>query len=298
MIDCNEKHQRLLYHSPTSRLTQNPPKDKTDIMRPTSILIIIPWLLVSASAWALPMPSLPNPCTGPSGLLAELDRPTVADSACVAQPGRAILEMGYAHLNTNDGTRQTLPQTELRFGLPHRNEFVLLPPNATYAGNENGGETDYSAVVMGLKHEWGYTRRWIYTGEVLFTAPGTRNAAGTTDGWGTAVNGIVSYSVTHSVALGLMLGVTSLYDQQGRRYTSLNPDFTATWLIDPRWQLYAEVYGQTHTGQGVGSGWDTDGGVQYLVTRRIEVDAEIGQRLSGALGGYRHYWGMGAGWEF
>ncbi len=267
-------------------------------MRPTSMLIAIPWLLFAESASAMTMSSPPDPCAGPSGLLAELDRPTVADSACVVQPGRAILEMGYAHLNTDAGTRQTLPQAELRFGLPHRNEFVFLPPNATYAGNEKGGETDYSATVMGFKHEWGYTRRWIYTGEVLFTAPGTHNVSGATDGWGTAVNGIVAYSPTPSVSLGLMLGVTNQYDLQGRRYTSLNPDFTASWLINPRLQLYAEVYGQTHTAQGAGSGWDTDGGVQYLLTRRIELDAEIGQQLSGALGGYHHYWGMGAGWEF
>ncbi|WP_298137291.1 transporter [Acidiferrobacter sp.] len=267
-------------------------------MRARMFLITIPWLLCAAPVSAMVTPSVPNPCTGPSGLLAELDRPTVADSACVAEPGRAIVEMGYAHLNTNAGTRQNLPQAELRFGLPRGNEFVFLPPNATYAGNEEGGETDYSATVMGLKHEWGYTRRWIYTGEVLFTAPGTRNADGTTDGWGTAINGIVGYSLTSRVAFGLMLGVTSLYDEAGRRYTSVNPDFTATWLVDPRWQLYAEFYGQTHTAQGAGSGWDTDGGVQYLVTRDIEVDAEIGQRLYGALGGYRHYWGVGAGWEF
>ncbi len=268
-------------------------------MRSTPTLAMILWLAPAVvAAHASVTSAIPNPCGGASGLLAELDRPTVGDSACVAAPGRAIVELGYAHLNTNVGTRQTLPQTETRFGLPRRNEFVLLPPDAIYATNEHGTETDYSAAVIGLKHEWGYSRRWIYTGEVLFTAPGTYNANGAVDGWGSAVNGIMGYNLTTNVALGLMLGVTSLYDQQGRRYTSVNPDFTATWLIDPRWQLYGEIYGQTHTAAGQGSGWDSDGGVQYLVTRHVEVDAEIGQRLSGALGGYRNYWGLGAGWEF
>ncbi|MHB1321048.1 MAG: hypothetical protein ACYCY0_05740, partial [Acidithiobacillus ferrivorans] len=34
-----------------------------------------------------------NPCTGPSALLALLDRPTVSDSACVVQYGKAVLEL-------------------------------------------------------------------------------------------------------------------------------------------------------------------------------------------------------------
>ncbi len=41
----------------------------------------------------------PNPCTGPSALLALLDRPTVSDSACVVQYGQAVLELGYQHAN-------------------------------------------------------------------------------------------------------------------------------------------------------------------------------------------------------
>ncbi len=269
-------------------------------MRFTPIILMGLGLLSLTAAAQATLSALPptNPCTGPSGLLAELDRPTVADSACVVPKGRAIIEMGYAHENTAAGTRQTFPQAELRFGLPDANEFVLLPPNATYAANEHGGETDASATVMGLKHEWGYTRRWIYTGEALVTVPGGPNSRGGSNGWGLAVNGIVGYTVTRAFSLGLMLGITHLYDNTGRRYTSINPDLTATWLIDPRWQAYIEVVEQSHTGYGQGSGSDSDAGIQYLISRRIEVDAEIGQRLSGALGGYRHYWGVGAGWEF
>ncbi|MHB8254500.1 MAG: transporter [Acidiferrobacter sp.] len=264
---------------------------------PLIALLLLPAIAQARLQSALPFPP-PDPCAGPSGLLAELDRPTVGDSACVVKPGHAIVELGYASAHSNQGTVENGPQAELRFGLPRHNEFVLLPPNATHMENSRIGGTSYSATTMGLKHEWGYTRHWIYTGEILFTTPSTGNIPGNSDGWGEAVNGIVGYSVTSRIAVGLMLGATSLYDQNGRRYTSINPDFTATWPFDPRWQLYGEIYGQTHTSYGAGSGWDSDGGVQYLLTRHIEVDAEVGQRLTGALGGYRNYWGFGAGWEF
>ena len=266
--------------------------------RPLIITLLILPTLAAARLQPIPLSSLPDPCAGPSGLLAELDRPTVADSACVAKPGRVITEFGYAHAHSQQGAVENAPQAELRFGLPHNNEFVLLPPNATYAKVVGMGNTNYSATTLGLKHEWGYTQRWIYAGEILFTTPSAGTASPTASGWGEAVNGIVGYSITSRVGVGLMLGATTLYNQNGQRYTSINPDFTATWLLNPRWQLYGEIYGQTHTNSGAGSGWNSDGGVQYLLTRHLEVDAEIGQRLTGALGGYRNYWGVGAGWEF
>lgn len=242
--------------------------------------------------------SIPDPCAGPSGLLAELDRPTVADSVCVAKPGRVIVEGGYAHSNTSTGTSENAPQAEIRFGLAHGNEFVLVPPNVTFRPNAATGRTAYGSTTIGLKHEWPYTRHWIYAGEVLLTTPSPGETSASSIGWGEAVNGIVGYNITSHVGLGLMLGATAQYNQYGQRYTSINPDFTITWLLSSRWQLYGEIYGQTHTGYDQGSGWDSDGGVQYLVTRHLEVDAELGQRLTGALGGYRHYWGLGAGWEF
>ncbi|MHB1515784.1 MAG: hypothetical protein ACYCVY_08765, partial [Acidiferrobacteraceae bacterium] len=37
-----------------------------------------------------------NPCTGPSALLALLDRPTVGDSSCVVPDGKTVLEAGIA----------------------------------------------------------------------------------------------------------------------------------------------------------------------------------------------------------
>lgn len=262
-----------------------------------TILLICP-LLVRADLAPPTSQASQNPCGGPGSLLAELDRPTVGDSACVVPQSRAIVEFGFADAQGSTGTTQNGPQAELRFGLPGDNEFVLMPPNVTFAQGSLGGTPRYSPTVMGVKHEWGYTRQWIYTGEVLLTMPATGYTPGTQGGLGAAANGIVGWNITHAIALGLMLGVTSFDDANQRRFTSINPDFTATWLLDPRLQLYGEIYGQTHTSYHQGPGWDSDGGIQYLLTRHVEVDAEIGQRISGALGGYRHYWGIGAGWEF
>lgn len=76
---------------------------------------------------------------------------------------------------------------------------------------------------------------------------------------------------------------------------SFNQFSTATWNPVKQLQLYGEVYGQTKTAPSDGAGYNFDGGLQYLVTRWLEVDLEAGVRLIGNLGGFTHYYGVGIG---
>lgn len=244
-----------------------------------------------------------DPCGGSGVLFALIDRPTVGDSPCVVKADQVLLEAGAARYVPNSASGFSLgyPQLELRFGLPADNEFVWLPPNVNRVrtklpGGANQTSSGASASVIGLKHEFGYRGRWLWAGETLITLPsGSPDFGSSATGY--AVNGIVGYDLTEDFALTLMLGVTHLAApanlQSGAYYWSLNPDLVATWQIADQWQLYAEVYGQGHTGPGQGAGYNADGGIQYLLTAHVELDAEIGQRLSGNLGGWSHYVGTG-----
>ncbi|MBU2724881.1 transporter, partial [Acidithiobacillus ferridurans] len=246
--------------------------------------------------------AIQNPCTGPSALLALLDRPTVSDSACVVQDGQAVLEAGYQHANltgAGGGTADNFPEAELRFGLPGNNEFVLLPPNDNVQRTPSDSTyfQGFSATTVGIKHELGYTKHWLGAVESLFTLPSGSPAFGSR-GTGVAFNGIVTYAPSDDTGISLQLGVTSQTNPAlagGGRFTSINPDITFTW--SPLWnlQFYGEAYGQSRTGPGLGSGFDADGGVQYLLTPYCEVDLEEGARLSGNLGGFTHYFGAGMG---
>ena len=247
--------------------------------------------------------AIQDPCDGRSALLAILDRPTVSDSACVVQYGQAVLEAGYEHadLRGGGGTADNFPEAELRFGLPGNNEFVLLPPNDNLQRVPGSPHLHgFSATAVGIKHELGYTRHWLGAVEGLFTLPSGSPAFGS-QGLGVAVNGIVTYAPSDDTGISLQLGVASQTNPMlagGGRYTSVNPDISFTW--QPWWNLhfYGEVFGQSRTGPGLGSGFDADGGVQYLLTPSWEVDLEEGVRLSGNLGGYTHYAGAGMGFLF
>lgn len=238
-----------------------------------------------------------DPC---QSLLAILDRPTAAYSACVIKPQELLAEYGYQYsvLTDNLGNSNFFPLLALRIGLPYSTELALYPPSyATQTPNNSDSYSGYSSTGFGLKHEFGYTENWIYTAQVIVAFPSGSSTFGS-NGWGGTFNAIVGYSFTPSVASSIMLGVSSdtmpsAYG--GERYNSFNPVFVLTWLVAKPLQLYAELYAQSSTGFDQGWGCNGDVGIQVLLNKRIEFDLSAGTRLSGALEALSYYWGVGGG---
>ncbi|MDA8363839.1 MAG: hypothetical protein M0Z84_08505 [Gammaproteobacteria bacterium] len=268
------------------------------------MILAVNGLLLAGSRAVLAQTSalVTDPCAGRSALLALLDRPTVSDSACVVPSGRVVAEAGYQYsaLTAPGGSSDNLPELELRFGLPGRNEFVLLPPNFNRQYGASGALSGWSATTLGIKHELGYTAHWLGAVEGLVT-PSSGSAAYGSARTGAAVNGIIAYAPSATTGISLQVGMSSQTEPSlagGARYTSFNPLLTFTWDPYWNWQYYLEVFGQSHIGPGQGSGYDADGGLQYLVTPTVELDVEEGVRLHGQLGGFNHYTGVGFGLLF
>lgn len=235
-----------------------------------------------------------DPCAGSTALLALIDRPTVADSACVVPYNRAVLELGsqYEQLNPS-GQQYNFPEAEYRVGLPFHTEFVFLPPN--YIRQMHPSLSGYSAATVGIKHELGYNEHWLASVESLFTIPSGSDNFGT-QAVEEAVSGIVTYTVTPAVSFSLMLGTSSETESKnngGGHFTSVNPDLVFTWLPKAKLALYGEIYGQSKTAPDQGSGYNWDSGIIYLVRQNLAWDLEYGQRLSGNLDGFEHYLGTG-----
>lgn len=250
-----------------------------------------------------------SPCSGPSGLLGLLDRPTVGDSSCVVPVGMTVLEAGAAFgdlYGGSGGVIDTAPYLELRWGLPGNSELVWLPPNFQYQRSDAARglpprtTRGFGPTTLGIKHEIGYNTHWQWTAEALATLPSGDSRFGS-HGIGGAVNGVISYSSNGPFGASLMLGVTSQTEPTaagGQRYQSINPDLVATWQSTQKLQFYAEIYGQSHEGYRQGWGSDADGGVQYLLNPDFEVDLEAGVRIQGNLGGFSRYVGAGLGLMF
>ncbi len=252
------------------------------------LLLLLPTVL-----WA------DDPC---ASLLAVLNRPTVADSVCAVKPDQVILEAGvqYQTLYPGEGTAINLPELQTRFGLPAGNEITVLLPLYVIQYGLDEPVQGVGATSLGFKHQFPVRGQWIWAAEGLVTLPSGSEALGS-DGTGAAVNGIVNYTFNSALSLAFMLGVTTATTSSsagGERYTSVNPDLVFTWQINDVFQWYAEAYGQSKTGPHQTDGYNADTGFQYLPLEFLELDIEYGQRISGELGGFQRYIGVGGGIRF
>jgi hypothetical protein len=258
------------------------------------LLLLIPGLSIASE------PTEADPC---ANLLAALNRPTNGDSVCVVKSGKIILEGGFQYqaLYPGEGHATTYPNSQVRFGLPSSNEIsILLPSFIRQYGTETGTNSGLTAPTAGLKHQFPNIDNWSMAAEGLFTLP-TGSAEFGSKSLGFTAAGIVSYDITDTVSTTLMLSYstqTTSSSEGGNRFNSINPDFVFTWECRDDIQLYAEVYAQTKTGYDQSDGYNADTGIQYLVTKNIELDIEYGQRLGGQLDEFAHYVGAGGGLRF
>ena len=232
-----------------------------------------------------------NPCADRTNLFAVVDRPTVGDSACVVANKNSIIELGYQYQNLQGGGYQyNAPQLEYRLGLINNYEAVFILPNYIHQTLTSG----FSTTTLGIKHQALAQKNWVLSFEGLLTPPSGSSAFGSNN-LGATFNGIFSYNFTDALNLTAMGGISSQNESTfsgGQRYFSVNPDLVLSWNKD-KISIYGELYGQSRTEFKEGSGFNADTGILYLLKKNISIDLEIGQHLSGSLGGYNHYIGTG-----
>jgi hypothetical protein len=234
-------------------------------------------------------------CSGPTAMLSIIDRPTVGDSACTVANKKGIIELGIQSqkIYPGRGYQYNLPDAEVRIGLPQQNEFVFVLPN--YIHQSVAPHSGYTASVIGIKHRVSSTKTLQTAVESLVTLPTGSSNFGS-KGFGVALSGIASYNATPALNVTFMLGVSTQAQPSnmgGQYSTSINPDAVITYSINDKTDIYLETYGQSKTGPGQGSGFNSDAGIIYLLLPNMTVDAELGQRISGTAGGFSHYIGTG-----
>ncbi len=268
-------------------LARLPPQGEGDAKRKLFLFFL---LMAANSSFAIPTS---DPCA--TGVLALLNRPSITGSACVIPKQKIMIEGGYQYFNLPGGAQgYSTPQAEIRFGLPGENELLIAAP--TFFHETKIPRAGWSAPIVSLKHELGYNTHWLGAVEGLVTIPSGSEHYGS-KAWAGAVNGIATYTFNPALSITGTLGVMSQsvqYIKNGQRFKSINPDVIATWQFDSQWMVFGELYAQTRTGPGEGLGLLTDAGFYYLLTPRVSLDAELGQRITGQWG-FISYAGAGIG---
>ncbi|PJD93063.1 MAG: hypothetical protein CK424_03420 [Legionella sp.] len=225
-----------------------------------------------------------------------INRPSNIDSPCTIPSSQLMIEGGYQHrtLVGDQGSAANLfPSIELRFGLPKATEFFTYLPSVIDSPLDvNQGVT---GTTLGLKHEFFFTESFVATMLAeLYPSSGSYYVG--VQSPGTKVSLLIEKNVTSIVSVTGMLSF--LYQgqsgsQQDVQYTALMPDVLISVALNPSVMLFTEVYGQTKVSPTLGSGFNVDGGLLFLVAENATIDVEASHRLSGYLGGFNAYVGIG-----
>lgn len=235
-----------------------------------------------------------SPC---NGLLSLVNRPSFADSACVVPMDHAVFEMGAQFLSLNEGYGLNIPSLQARFGLPGNNEAFFFVP--TFLRVTEPVMSGFGPAAFGMKHELAHSKSWVASLEgIVITPSGSGNFG--SDGYGGIINGIYSYNITSKLNILIQLGGSTLTTSRnagGKRFNSFNQNISLAFQPNEKVQFYTEVFGQTHTAPDQGAGYIVDGGIQYLIRKNIMIDLEVGQRISGNIGGIKNFIGTGLAFE-
>lgn len=239
-----------------------------------------------------------SPCGSSANLLSLIDRPTAAVSACTVPEKNIVVESGYQYTQLiGSGVMHNLPETEIRFGLADNFEFVIYPSN--YYNQSIVPRVGFGPTSLAVKHILASGSKWVASLELYTTLP-SGSAFWGSQGTGGDVSGLLTYNVTDEINMLGEFGVSSTslpVNYGGTSYKSFNSDVVLSWNKD-KLSFYAEVYGQSKTSPDDGSGYNGDFGIIYLLRKNIAVDVEVGQRLSGAFGGFDTYFGTGISIQF
>lgn len=254
--------------------------------------------IVLAAATASPAPApAADPCAGASGLLATLNRPTIGFSSCAVKVHESVWELGYANQPQSGGSRiVAYPQGFIRFGASPNVEVDLIGP--AYQIQQIGGATlrGFSDSGVGAKYEYFHDAANVAALDFLYLAP-TGAPAFTAGAPIATLNFDYGRSISPASGFSTTLGVQSSFaaDRNGRaaRFASLLPSLVFTTQPNPRAQFYLEAYCQMRLRPDGGMLFGLDGGLQYLATPSLELDAELGQTVTDLI--RAHYFGVGLG---
>lgn len=258
-----------------------------------------------------PTPSAtPDPCGGPTGLLAVLDRPTIGYSVCAVAPGGVLFEIGYQQNEVGGSARRGFVQTQypqnfLRVGIAPRFELDLNGPNEqrqrTFgAGSPNIVSNGAFDTGLGFKYEFAPHGPIAFAIDGLYTPP--NGAATLTAGNATyTANLDIAYPLGANTGIATTLAFTSTggFASNGMhaRYGVFSPSVVVTQLLPHAYQPYFEYVYSSRLSPNVGGRAFVDYGVQKLLGADTEIDLELGHALSAIPTLKFNYVGVGFGIE-
>lgn len=248
---------------------------------------LLTWIFFFALGGNVFAETTDNLCHGAGALLNYTHRGSVADSPCVIPTKTVMVEAGYIYSGFSNPTvfSQNFPELILTLGLPADTQVVLFAPS--YNQQTSYPFSGYDITMLDIKHQLFYNPKWMFSIDAAIIPPGGSAGFGSKE-VSAVVSGILNYTINDQFSWLFELGAStiSLPPLAGNlRFQTINPDFVFAYAPEEKLNFFAEIYGQTKTGPGQGSGYNADYGVLYLIRPTIAFDLEIGHPVSGRLDG-------------
>lgn len=212
------------------------------------------------------------------------DRPDFTESAVTVAPGQFQLESGYTFTRIGPEGEHAVGEVLLRAGLTERIELRLGGGSLLIRDDELAERSGLDDTFVGVKVRIAEERGRIGAG-----SPGVAVLAGTTLPTGSGGFGAdaaqpgatlaLAWTLSDRVGIASNVGYTYASDG-GDRFDEFSGSVAVGYSLTERWGSYLEAYGFA-VGDG---GTDTaflNGGVTYLFSPDLQVDARIGAGLNG-----------------
>lgn len=275
--------QRAFLMAPRSRRT--PPRPIVPAMNPR-ILRTTP-LVFGACALPIATGRAPQAPVVPPTI--STNRPSFSDSATLVPANHLQVETGYTFTGrSRNGTRterHAVPEVLTRYRLLERLEGQLLwsgfVRQDTHAGGTSTHDSGAGDPGLGIRVPIEDQHGWMPT--LALGASATLGLGDDTFGTGnhTVPTGKVlwSYAFDGGLGLGGNFVVGHLHDGQ-ERFEQVAASVYGTLVLGDRTSVFGEYFVVTPYANGTGPAHSIDGGVLWLASRTVQLDARIGCGLN------------------
>lgn len=220
------------------------------------------------------------------------DRPGFTNGSDTVDPGQIVVETGATQTRNQDGSvTDDYPEAEIRLGVgPDLEAEVFLPNDfKTHGGSKGFGD----AVIGGKWRFYKSKNGAVRLSAAPYLSIPTRGAFGT----GRVDPSLILGAETSSGSRWDVQGNLDLSDptqSDGSRLFTVTPAAAVAYTLTPALTVFGDAYDIVPR-RGP-SAPTTDGGLMFLLTNDIQLDAEVGAGLGG--GAATRFFGGGVSFRF
>ncbi len=262
-------------------------------MKRWRLSILVALALVASSGWSAAQGSEPEPLV--------TDRPDFTESPETVAPGRFQLEAGYTFTRRGDDKQHALGELLLRVGLWHQIELRLGGNSYVWLDSPDGDADGFEDLSLGVKIK-------LVDGSkrLELTRPTVGVIVATTLPTGDDVLGedepqpefilAMAWDLSERFSLGSNLNY-AYASEDDDRFHQFSGSLALGYKLTEKWGAYIEYFGFVPASDDGPNASFFDGGLTYLVTNDLQLDARVGVGVFNA-DSPDYFTGVGVSWRW